>query len=317
MSELVNFKNKYLVNTQQRLQLDDAEQSQPDVYFVHTGLDGITIRIAAHTKILPESILANLNKETNEIHVNGVSFCAFVAFLGIFKNDVVAISKDIVADVMELAYRYKIMAWFDVCDRFLKKHYSIEEICNAFELARKYSRIKLARRLEVKIYWHLPIDEVCFALQLAQEFCRFRLADRMTMKIYKHPKAVFTSDRFLNCPIVVLKWILESMDKRKLEPVILFDACMDWSKVACEKNGLDANRMGNRKLQLGDCWNLVDWHFRKMKRNEIADRLSTYPEIFGNIELTRIYSSLAGRHPHRPRQTARKSPRNIHPRGQQ
>lgn len=71
----------------------------------------------------------------------------------------------------------------------------------------------------------------------------------------------------------------------------VFDACVEWAKKSCEKNGLDAGVVSNLREQLGG--SLYRIHFERMKFKDFASRNAEYEGLFSISELTNILQIIA------------------------
>lgn len=77
------------------------------------------------------------------------------------------------------------------------------------------------------------------------------LKDFCESEIGANAKGVFATDDFMHCDREMLMQILKS-NKLRCKEVELFDACIEWARAACEHKNIDATKVENLRLELGD-----------------------------------------------------------------
>lgn len=188
-----------------------------DVHFLIVS-DGEQTKVSAHKMILAgastvlNTILYDELSEENEIRIVDSSLQAFNEFLRFIYTNQLDLSTETIADVMNLANKYEVVECLDICARFLDQHLPVDKTFSGFELAMLFKQEKLKNKFG----------------QIAEQ-----------------PKAVLESKEFVNCSQNVLKSLLE-IESLLCDPKNVFDACMKWTKNACEKKSLDPSISENR-----------------------------------------------------------------------
>lgn len=220
-----------------------------DVHFVFRR-DGQ--RIPAHKNILfamSQVFAVMLNgcwKEKDEIHIVDASSAAFGEFLQFFYLDEVELSMENIAEVINLAQKYNVVECLNACVRFLE--------------------------------YNMTSDNVCFAYQLAILFESDELKTLCNMNVQINPIDVFKSASFLSCDRKVLSNILK-MDAILCTEVDLFNACMEWVKVASKESTLTREIVQNYLSN-----SFYDIQFGAMTMNEFSSIISTYKDFFSAAE---------------------------------
>lgn len=255
----IPFENEHFKRSCMRLYL---QEETADVHFVfHTA--GEEKRLPAHKYMLGisspvfQSMFYGTLKEEGDVKIVDATMDGFKEFLQFFYMDQVIITIENIAEIMNLVKKYGVLKCFDMCDTFLMKNLSIQNICLGLELAITFDRSEL------------------------RQFC--------LSKIMEEPTKLFTLDSFKKCSPDILKLILEC--ELKCEEETIFSACMVWADNACVKNELDPSDMMNRREMLGDCFNLIQ--FAVMKPIHISKAISKYNDLFKREELIEIIAILS------------------------
>lgn len=287
-SPIIHLKSDHVVKTTQKLYLDEETA---DCYFVFDIDDGkktenswrrflnayfqtsifekwnrtkITQRVPAHKILLAtgsevfKPMFYGGWLEKSEVKIIDVSIEAFTEFLQFFYSNDITISIENVAELMFLAEKYFVDDCLKLCDTV--------------------------------IYEHLPIDDIVSGYELAIKFDRIDLQEKLVAKIGEQAKNVLQSDSFLQCSRIMLKRILE-INSLSSVPEDVFDACMIWSKISCEKNGIDPLLTKNRKKQFGDCFHLIP--FYAMNREQISNCTTIYDDLFDRDEMLDLINIMA------------------------
>lgn len=227
------------------------------------------VRIAAHKTILAmasptfKTMFYGSIPEDGDIKIVDSPSEAFKEFLSTLYCANVTITTKHVANVMYLAEKYLVANSSDVCDQFLKKMVSIDDVIVGYNLAVQYNRIELKKKME----------------------------EKLEAKISDQPKAVVGSESLLKCLPETLKHFLQN-DGLMYCAKQLFDLCMKWAENACKKSELDPSDMKNRKKELGECFYCIPFYFMDPKK--IAQIAVEYKDLFDQddlIELMAIMSS--------------------------
>lgn len=253
--------NNLLVSkTCTKLFLNDTKA---DVYFVF-DFDGKQEKVPAHSFLLVNAsevfdcMFDEKWANRGTIEITDASIGGFKEFLQFFYKDEVKITTENLNEVMNLANKYDVIDCFSVCEKFVLQSLSINYICTGLEAAILFERSEL------------------------KEHCK--------KKIQQFPEVVIQSDDILQCSINVLRFILK-IDHLNCEQGKLFDTCMTWAMNECERKGIDANIMTNRKSVLGDCLDLI--RFDLMDPIEIAQYIAKYKGLFNNDELENIFQGIS------------------------
>lgn len=197
-------------------------------------------------------------KGKHEIKIVDAMAAEFEAFLRYFYCLNMEISKQNIAKIMYLADKYSIVTLLVLCEDFLKKTSTFENILPAYRLAILFRRNELKQFLEEKIR--------------------------------KQPKEFFTSAQFNES----LKYELESflqLDRLNCDGKDVFDALMLWSENACVQKRKNASNMKIRRAQMGNCLELIP--FRSMERKQINEIVKNHSGLFKSNELVELIGIMA------------------------
>lgn len=239
------------------------QEDTADVHFVFR-VGEVEKRAPAHKFLLGigspvfHSMFYGSLHEEGDIKIVDATFDAFKEFLQFFYLDHVTIALKYVDEMMYLANKYDVPECLNVCETFLKNN--------------------------------LPMDNICYVLQLAVTLNRSKFVAFLLAKISEKPAEIFASNSFKVCSRSILKMILE-LDNLACDEKAVFDACMAWSKKACEINNLDPMDMKNRREQLADCFHLIN--FDVMKPAHVSLCISEYNNLFSRDELVKIIVMLS------------------------
>lgn len=239
-----------------------GDEKTADFHFVFI-LDGEETRISAHKIVLAkgspyfDSFFYGGFKKENEMIITDATPTEFKIFLQFFYLSKVTLTLENVAKVMELADRYIVIECLNICEEFLLRNTTLEDVCFAYQLAITYQRSQL------------------------KTFCM--------QKISKNSIDVFNSDGFRDCSQEVLKSILK-IDMLSCEATQVFDACLDWAVTAC-KESEDAAKVENMRKQLGDCIYFIQ--FEQMTLKQFSQRVSKFKGLFDQEELEEIIAIIS------------------------
>lgn len=73
----------------------------------------------------------------------------------------------------------------------------------------------------------------------------------------------------------------------------IFDACLSWAKVACQRNDMDESIGENLRIQLGDCFDLI--RFGTMDIMEFAIHASSCKDLFQLGEIKDILFTITNK----------------------
>lgn len=104
--------------------------------------------------------------------------------------------------------------------------------------------------------------------------------------IIVYTSSVLASDSFVRCNQTVLKHILE-MESLQCDEAAIFRACLEWATFACKKNGLDENKVENKREVMGDRLYLI--HFGAMNAAEFAQLSRSHKTLFTSEELVELF----------------------------
>lgn len=241
------------------------DQNTADFHFLFEKDDAFE-RVPAHKLILSTgskvfyTMFYGSIPQDIEVKIVDVTLAAFKEFLQFFYTDIIPLTSENIAQVMNLVRKYGIERCMKQCIDFLKDTLTNEDVCSGYQLAIKFELDDLKR------------------------FCE--------RKICANAEEVLKSDDFLNCEKIVLSNIMR-MDSLLCEEAKVFDACMDWAKKSCEKKKLDANEMKNLREELDSSLYLI--HFQRMKIEEFAPRSAQYKGLFTFEEVIDISQIVASK----------------------
>lgn len=254
--------SKQLNLSQQYLNLESS-----DVFFI-CGNDEYKERVPAHKFILATNsdvfgkMFHGSLPEKKEIAIVDASPNGFRWFLRYFYFDEYMLNIDVVGEVMYLSKKYNIDEYFQACCEFLKGKKSAQQIILGYELAIAYELTDLKKFLEDAIH-----DE-----NVAVFGCEYMRT---------------ISRAFLKC-ILQIQFI-DIYGKQ------IFDFCMQWAEEACKNANIDPGIMENRRQQLGDCFNYIE--FGAMKRDEIVKCINNFGDLFTSQELRKFVILIASKCP--------------------
>ncbi|XP_055312020.1 uncharacterized protein LOC129574265, partial [Sitodiplosis mosellana] len=165
----------------------------------------------------------------------------------------------------------------------------MENIETVVRLADKYDVLEYVNACAVFPKRQLTLDNRFWVYQLAVNLKNDELIEFCEGKIINSPKGVFAAEVFKRCNKSILKRILE-LDLVCTEADV-FDACLTWTKYACEQNDLDGTQAVNLRTQLGDCFKLI--RFGAMASDEFYKRYMSFKGLFTLEEFEDIMFSLS------------------------
>lgn len=224
-----------------------------DVHFVFRN-DGH--RIPAHKTLLYATsqvfrvMLNGCWNEQDEIHIVDATSTAFREFLQFFYLDEIELTATNIVEVTNLGQKYDVVECLDACARFLE--------------------------------YNMAPDNVCLTYQLAILFERDELKKLCNLTIQINPAKVFESVSFLSCDRNVLQNILK-MDAIMCSEIDVFNACMEWIKVASKRDVLTREVIQN---YIGDFF--YDIQFGAMTIDEFASIRESYGDLFSDNERNEV-----------------------------
>lgn len=189
------------------------------------------------------------DKSSGTIEVKEVSAAAFNEFLQFFYLDRIEMSHKNIDSVLDLVKASLVDEFFTVCIDFLTKKLSVESVCKTYSLAMRYECDNLIDRCE--------------------EFIRL------------NSEAVFSSNEFNQCCPVALSNILQ-FDSLNCKEMVVFNACINWAKIYCTSNGLDASNHQHLRRALGSA--IFNIRFGTMTIEEFMRCYQLYKNIFSDAE---------------------------------
>lgn len=247
----------------ERLYLDPETA---DVNFVCESMSGQRERIPAHKALLivaSDVFKAMFSVSTMELQtytITETSAEAFKEFLQFFYLYNAKLSYRHAITVMNLMTQYQVKEYSDVFEDWLKQKVTEDNVCWGFQLA------ILSKDEDMK------------------EFCKDELN-------WNTEKAFKMSD-FLACSSVELCSILQ-LDYFSCSESIVFERCIAWARVACERDGIELIEGKHLRQKLGDI--LYQIRYRSIKFDEFCTLLPTICGLFLAEELEEIFLLIAGK----------------------
>lgn len=190
-------------------------------------------KIKAHRKLLAalSPVFAGMFNsdwagKLEAIPITDVAYEDFHAFLNYFYKAEVQLNTQNVGAIFRLAYKYHIEDLMGSCSTFMSN-----QLC---------------------------VDNVIEFYGVAIQFDLRNLKDKCIEFITNHTAYVLTSNAFIQCNIVVLKDILESVELY-LNAETIFDVCVEWAKYKCQQKNINPSPE-NLRIELGDCFGLINFH---------------------------------------------------------
>lgn len=212
--------------------------------------------------------------EKKIVKITDFHACAFKELLQFIYLPEVTLTIGNVEEVVRLADKYDMLDCFDTCADQLEANLTTENMVWGYQLAITLNNEQLMK------------------------FCENR--------IQIHTEEIIRSEMFLHCSREVIGHILK-LDTLQCNEVELFNACIEWAKVACLKHELDESNSENLKNQLGPCF--YAFRFGAMDGEGIGDILlnKVIEGMFTKSELADIMRSKCSKRPklelfnHQPR----------------
>lgn len=243
-----------------------------DVFFV-CGPDDQKERVPAHKFVLYTNsdvfnrMFYGSLPEKDEITIADASPNGFKTFLRYFYFYFdYKLNIDVVGEAMYLAKKYNVNDYFEACCVFLKKNPGTQTAK------------------------HMLIG---FELAIAHELKD--LTDFFKINIIKENEKVFGSEYIRCISLDLLKCILQFIPLLNHSAKRVFDACMGWAEESCINLKIDAGVLQNRRKQLGDCFELIQ--FGAMERSEIVRCVMAFGDLFTPKELRRFIIIIAAKCP--------------------
>lgn len=229
-----------------------------DVRFILTTEDGDIEKVPAHKCILA-AISDKYKKQfygafekKDTVHMPNSTAEAFKEFLQFFYRSLVTVTAKNVAQVMSLTKEHMMYDCLIVSASVCKETLASEEMCWGYEIAIL-----------------LELDEL-------KTFCEW--------KISANPVETFESSSFLRCNKNVLSRVLQ-LNSSECNAKVVFEACMEWAKMACIRKELDAT-MENIRGELGNLfWEI---RFKTMTAEDFDEISKTHPDLFTPDEIRTI-----------------------------
>lgn len=218
-------------------------------------------KIRAHKSILAaispkyKAQFYGLHSDQGDIVVEDVTASAFKEFLQLFYLENPKVTKENIEGVLNLAKQSLAENLFTYCVGILMLQADVvKDACFVYRLALLYD-----------------IEELI-------EVCRWSIS--------KNTMEVFKSDGFLvNCDRYMLLDFLK-MDSLKCKETDIFEAAISWAKAACKEKNLDAEKMENLRLELGDAF--YEIRFLSMTITEFVHLHSLHEGLFTQHEMQEI-----------------------------
>lgn len=228
------------------------DEKTADVYFV-CGRQ--RERVPAHKSVLSKAsdafdrMFYGPMMEEGDVLLPETSPDAFRDFLKFCYLDEVNLNLEHIVEIMDLTNKYCMPECLAVCGSFWAKNLSLDDICWAY-------------------HWAIFYQESEF-----KEFCE--------RKISAYPQLVFESSSFLRSDHTVLDHILQ-LDSLLCDETIVFGACLEWARSACERADLNSNDINNLRIYLKD--SLYKIRYGSMSAQEFRDHMDKYDGIFTDVK---------------------------------
>lgn len=212
-------------------------------------------RIPAHKSVLSSAsdafyaMIYGPNAEEGDKELLTTSPAAFKDFLQFCYTDEVNLKVENIIEVMGLAHEYQMTECLEVCGKFWSQHLTIDDICWAY-------------------HWAIHYD-----VNGLQKFCE--------RKISACPETVFKTNGFLECEHMILDRIV-SLDSLSCFEISVLEACLDWARKACERNGSDLTQSENLRNYLKG--SLYKIRFGSIDTTEFAKFADTIQKLFDDPE---------------------------------
>ncbi|XP_055306654.1 uncharacterized protein LOC129570956, partial [Sitodiplosis mosellana] len=154
-----------------------------------------------------------------------------------------------ITEVMGLLDEYQMFECLEVCGKYMEQHLTPEDICWAYDWSIHYSMDGLKQFCERKI-------SIC-------------------------PETVFKTKGFLTCEYNILERIVKLESLTCFETSVL-EACLDWARNACERDGLDSPRMEDLRNRLKDL--LYEIRYGSIDVIDFIKFINKYPKLFTKPE---------------------------------
>lgn len=189
------------------------------------------------------------------VRITGTTSSAFKEFLQIFYLSKVGLTAGNMEEVLRLATKYNMLAYFDMCFASIQNQLNAENMAWGYQFAMSLNNSSL------------------------KEFCEHR--------IRVLTKDVLKSHTFTQCSSEVIQNILR-LDRLDCNEVDLFNGCIAWAKSLCRKQGHDESNSKNLKDLLGPCFYLL--RFDLMEPEAFGNIMlnKTNAGLFTTEELTDI-----------------------------
>lgn len=124
------------------------------------------------------------------------------------------------------------------------------------------------------------------------------------MKLCEEEISVYTgkilrSNTFLDFQYEIIQNLLQC-DVLACDEKDVFDASIAWAKRACERNNQDPSKPENLRAQLKDA--IYQIRFNTMTKEQIADCINSYPQLFSADELAEIICMNGQKTEYQPKQ---------------
>ncbi|XP_055308076.1 BTB/POZ domain-containing protein 3-like, partial [Sitodiplosis mosellana] len=154
-----------------------------------------------------------------------------------------------ITEVMGLLDEYQMFECLEVCGKYMEQHLTIEDICWAYNWSIHYN-----------------IDSL-------KQFCE--------RKISACPETVFKTKGFLTCEYNILERIVK-LESLTCFEISILEACLDWSRNACERNGSDAAQTKNIRSYLKN--SLYEIRYGSIDGKDFIKFINKYPRLFTDPE---------------------------------
>lgn len=191
--------------------------------------------------------------EKGDIIVKDVSVPAFMEFLQFFYLEKVTLTMENIEAVLHLASQSLVDAFVNKCAEFLMEMTTVDNLCPNYQLA------------------------VLHDIKPFEDFCK--------QKICEKASEVFKTSDFTECDYNFLRRIL-GWDSLRCKETEVFDACIAWAKVACERKNVDAMNASNLRTELGNA--VFEIRFSSMTLEEFSPRHKSHMGLFSLDEINDI-----------------------------
>lgn len=196
-----------------------------DVYFIihQFKIPAHKVILAASSSLLEKRF--NENIDLKQIEINSVSPPAFKEFLFAFYS------------------------------KYPEKSFTAANSYSILSLAKAFGAHFCLNAQEKFLIKNLSTEQLCFGYQMAKEFALLELQSHCQKQINEKKRDVLESQSFQCIGSEVLHDILGDLVLQQTEEIrMVWNACLNWSKVQCVKLSMDTSDLSKHRELLGKCF---------------------------------------------------------------